>query len=749
MKLARFIGDNRQKPSSVILTLALSFGLIFQSMGLAYSELPALDEAKTLPSAAELLSADVRVEHYMTELDRLTMMTGGKKTVNMKLHGVPLPDALRALAQQAGFSVIVDDSVKGDINVDLQRVTVQEALESFKSYGNLSYAVEGKSLIVAKAGSERAKAFMRASTQIVPLHNANAKILSQILNQSLFGQSGQTNTLTSSRSIGYDFHTNSLVVTGSPNDIQMVVHQARELDVARETRTWRLSHANAVDVATMLSSSIFNEGLPSFTLGGSGGTSGGANGGVSLSPASMNVQQETLKEATQTTAGSSNIESSSDSGTPLGDAITLRARVKQDQKASISAQGPILIPDSRLNTLTLMGTAEQIAMAEALIPTLDRKVPQVVLEASIIELTENQKRVLGHHMGANLNGALVGSNNSGLSSTPRSGNTGILTNTINQVVFGYTSNPIQRLRRDFQFQLDLLDRQNKLKLVANPTVITAHDNETVISVVDEIIRKNELTVNSIGGLVGSEAEIGNVGVVLNILPKIGANGTISLRIRPTVSNLSTRLRDSLGGQINLISKRELLIQNAVLKDGESFILGGLMNDSDSDLRSKVPGVSDIPVLGQLTKNSNRDKKKSELIIVITPHIMNDETDMASSQPVGAPANMMAPINLKDPNKKKPDGNAFVPVSYNGYQVQQNNNSYLPPLQVPQALNNRLPVVPSNPILPGRPMSSLPGNGAKLSGRQHSADLLMMVQEQEAPKDSMDSIPLLPIEDVKP
>lgn len=741
------MGNASRRQYSIGLSLALSAGLLFQSMGLAYSEPPALEETRTLPSAAELISADVQVQHYMTELDRLAAVTGGKKTVNMKLHGVPLPDALRALAQQAGFSVVVDESVGGIVNVDLQRVSVQEALESFKGYGNLAYAVEGKSLIVAKAGSVRANAFLRASTQIIPLKNANAKILSQILNQSLFGISGQAGAQNnSSRFISYDYHTNSLVVTGSPNDIEMVANHARELDFPRETRTWRLSHANAVDVATILSSSIFNEGMPGFTIGGSGSSSPASNGGVNLLPASMNVQQETIKEAAQTTAGSTNIESSSSSGTPLGDAITLRARVKQDQRASVSAQGPILIPDSRLNTITLMGTTEQIAMAEAIIPTLDRKVPQVILEASVIELTEKQLRVLGHHMGANLNGALVGSNNPGTSATPRSGNTGILTDTINQVVFGYTTNPIQRLRRDFQYQLDLLDRQDKLKLVANPTVITAHDNETVISVVDEIIRKNELTLNGVGALVGSEAEIGNVGVVLNILPKIGANGTVSLRVRPTVSNLSSRLTGAFNSQVNLISKRELLVQNVVLKDGDSFILGGLTSDADSDIKSKIPGVSDLPVVGQLSKNSNRNKKKSELIIIITPHIINDEADMASSQPVGAPGNAMGPVNLNDGNKKKSGNGAFAPVSYNGYQTRQSNDSYLPPLQVPQALDNRLPATPSSEVLPGRPMSVKPARDEKLSTRKNGPDTLMMLRELAPAKESNnDDLPLKPID----
>ncbi|MEB3287664.1 MAG: secretin N-terminal domain-containing protein [Vampirovibrionales bacterium] len=692
-------------PKKNSLALLMALGLVCQSgilaAGPAYAQsqsLPTLEqvpsqisanaqEQRTLPSAVDLFQN--RSGNSVNEITRLLTLSGAQKKVSMKLRGVPLPDALRALAAQGGFSVVVDESVEGDVNVDLNNVTLQHALNSFKAYGNLAYAVEGKSLIVAKADSERAKSFERAYSKVIPLQNANARILSQILNQAVFGITPQQQTQTATRTVGYDYHTNSLIVSGSSSDIDIIQDHVRALDMPRETRTWRLSHANAVDVASMLSSSLFNEGMPSFTVGGAGGgAAGGAamgNGNqnnVILQPAMLNVQQERIEEGTG--ASQANAASGSSGGTggaTVNSQVTLRARVKEDQQATVSANGPIIVPDSRMNTITLMGTAEQIAMAESIIPTLDRKVPQVVLETSVIELTERQLRQIGHNFGVETQGLVFGSSNTGAAT---SGQTGVLTG-LDEVIFGYTTNPIQRLRNDFQYQLNLLDRQQKLKLLANPTIITAHDNEAVISIVDEVIRRNELTVNAAGDIAGSEAEIGDVGVVVNILPKIGANGMVSLRIRPTVSSISDTIVDPFSGIITLVSRRELLVQNVVMKDGESFILGGLLSNTDNQSNAKIPGLGDIPIIGQLGRNNARDAKRTELIIVITPHILNDESDMAQANSHSP----MKPVNINGGRDAlKPSGDGFLPVSRNGYQVEESPNNYLPKLQPVHALNSQ-------------------------------------------------------------
>jgi hypothetical protein len=111
---------------------------------------------------------------------------GGSRKVTMALHDVDVQDALRALAQKGGFNVLIDESVAGNISVDLNNVTIQDALETLKSYGNLVYEVQGKNLMVADASSDRGKSFKKTTTKIFPLHNGNAKVIAAFLNGTVF-----------------------------------------------------------------------------------------------------------------------------------------------------------------------------------------------------------------------------------------------------------------------------------------------------------------------------------------------------------------------------------------------------------------------------------------------------------------------------------------------------------------------------------------------------------------------------------
>lgn len=646
--------------------IALSICLLTNTMGI----LP-------LALAGNVLTGDIRITVTPAEIDKLVPITGGQKTITMSLHGVSLHDAFRALAKQGGFSVMVDESVDGSINVDLKQVTIQDALETFKTFGNLAYSVQNNQLIVAKADSLKAKGFERSHSKIIPLRYTNALVVAQMLNQVLYGdpggqQGGGGQNSQAALKVSYDTQTNSLIVVGTPNDIKTVEKHVDALDAPRETKTWRLSHANALQVASMLSSSLFNEGIPGVSLSGSAGGSTGAGG---LASATLKVQNEKVQEG----AGS-NASGGASSSTSVGNSITLRGQVKEELNIQISPQGPIVLPDTRLNTITVMGTAQQIAMAEAMIPVLDRKVPQVLLEVSLIEMTERQRRNIEPRIGATANEFLGGVNNVA-GSTPFSNAIGIAT-PLREVLLGYTTNPVRRLREDFKFQLDMLVRQDKLKLLANPSIITSHDNEAVVSMVDEIIRRNELTVNAAGGLVGSQAEIGEVGIVLNMLPKVGPNGTIQLRVHPTISTLADRRFDTFGGQINLLSRRDLMVQNIILKEGESFILGGLVNNTDNNMVGKFPGLGDLPIAGALMRSTNRNSRKSELIIVITPHILNDQSDMARQ----SAHDPMIPVNLKSAPGEKQESQYFIPVSNSGLLNESSPNSSLPPLESPRTLN---------------------------------------------------------------
>jgi type II secretory pathway component GspD/PulD (secretin) len=502
----------------------------------------------TAMAAPERLTGDVSVTVHPVALHETLPIAGASRIVTMSFRGVPLADALRALARKGGFNVVVDESVQGTVSVDLDKVSIQNALETFKTSGHLAYAVQGDTLAVATADSPRGQSFLKSSTRIFRLKHANARVVANFLNQTVFadrtaaagggagGASGGASGGSSGGSgaggnasgltVTPDAQTNSLIVLGTPADIRTVEEHLEALDQPRQRRTWRLSHANALDVASILASSVFNEGQPVLlpsSGGGSGGGSGSAGGAQTGLFSNLRVTAENIAEGSGTTQADQGSQGGGSSGGGSEDSalvgnLTLRAKVKQTQNVQISPNGPILIPDTRLNTLTLLGTAEQIATVEAFLPTLDRKMPQVALEASLVEISETGRRELGYSMGANTGYFSTGTNNlptggaSALVNKAFSNAIGRPTATATPLesIFRFNTNPVTRAR-DFVYQINALVSRNKAKLLANPTVVTTSDNETMISMVDEIIRSVTITVGTNSGVGSTTTATDNIG----------------------------------------------------------------------------------------------------------------------------------------------------------------------------------------------------------------------------------------------
>jgi type II secretory pathway component GspD/PulD (secretin) len=675
----------KQSGSRALLCLSLTILLLGQGLPAAIAANP------------DVLTGDVRVTVSPANIHETLPVAGAVRTVTMALHGVSIEDALKALAKKGGFNVLIDESVSGTVNVDWNNIRIQDALENLKTYANLAYDVKGNNLIVATADSDKGKSFNKNSTRIIPLRNANAKVVADLLNTTLFsdraaaaGTSGGANNLP----VTADYHTNSLVVVGSPTDIKVVQEHVDALDRPREMKTWRLSQANVLDVATILSSSLFNEGQAAIvTSGGSGGSSssGSGTGAGSVTASPMRVTAENIQDGQGTSQASQTGGSSGGSSgqTSLTGSMTLRAKVKTSQTLQINPTGAIIIPDTRLNTLTLLGTAEQIAMAEALIPTLDRKVPQVILEASLIELSEEARKDLGYSTAGNRGFFASGTNNNPTATTIVnqiwSNSIGMAANTSNPLesVYRFVTSP-QTRRSNFAIQLNALISKNKAKMLANPNVITTSDNETIISIVDEIIRSVTVT-QGFGLPPTATTNIGEAGIVLNMLPRVGADNTVSLRIRPTISTVAGQQTDRFGNVVTLLSKREVLAQNIVLHDGETFVLGGLVHNTNTSTVSRDPVLSRMPIVGALARNTGTTKNKTELVVMITPHIINDESQVARlkmQNPTGQPGAQIVPATL---SKVEPDSAelGMVPVSLSGAA----RSSAIPPLDKVHVITN--------------------------------------------------------------
>jgi general secretion pathway protein D len=624
-------------------------------------------------AAPRVLRGDVQVMANPIPLEQQLALPNKTMRLSLNLHNVPLRDALRAIAQRAGFNVAVDGSVVRKVNLDLNNVTVEDALETLRVMGKLVYSSDKNTLFAADEASEKAQVYRQKQLAVIPLKYANPQLLANMLNQSVLappaqnagsegagatGASGGANNATTPRTVASaDPRSNSLIVLGDRSDIAAVRKMLPGLDVPRQYRTWRLSHANALNVSTLLSASLFNEGVPAILMGGGGSSGGGAGGANSLQPASVMVEAENLQEGNgsqQTSSGGGGggggAGGSTTTAGTMPNNVTIRDRVKESQTLQINPSGVLIVPDTRQNSITLFGTTEQIAMVDGLLKTFDKKAPQVVIEASLVEVNKQGIKELDSNVALSIKQFGYSRNNTRSNIFPTTSSpfglpVGIPNSVTSAVenIGRFNTRPVVNTF-EFAYQINALIREQKARIISHPTIITTHDSESVISIVDEIIRSVTVTLNTGGGGAGSQvstqANIGEAGIVMSILPKIGANNTVSLRVRPTVSNVREVTQDVTGNRVTLLSKREMVTQNVTLDNGQSFVLGGLINETNRSIKSKVPGLSDLPVVGALMRSSQDEKNRSETLIIITPHILQDEDTptLGSAQP-SVPVNM--------------------------------------------------------------------------------------------------------------
>lgn len=168
---------------------------------------------------------------------------------------------------------------------------------------------------------------------------------------------------------------------------------------------------------------------------------------------------------------------------------------------------------------------------------------------------------------------------------------------------------------DVMAALDLGERSGMVVTLAQPN-LTAISGETA-----DFLAGGEFPIPIPGSLGGVTVEYRKYGVSLSYTPTVLSNGRISLRVRPEVSELTTEGAIRLSGfEIPAITVRraETTVE---LGSGESFMIGGLMNNRSVGAIDKIPGIGDVPVLGNLFKSDSFRRGETELVIVVTPYLV--------------------------------------------------------------------------------------------------------------------------------
>jgi|GEM_PF-465935 len=171
--------------------------------------------------------------------------------------------------------------------------------------------------------------------------------------------------------------------------------------------------------------------------------------------------------------------------------------------------------------------------------------------------------------------------------------------------------------------LNLLLQTNKAKLVANPSLVVMDNTEALIVIADEVVHKVTTTVSL--GVVTTNVELEKAGIFLDVVPKVSDDGFITMRLRPRVSTpLPQQSFADDTVVVTPLSIREVLSQNVRVKDGQTLVIGGLFSEREEAQLGKVPYLAEAPILGTFFRNTLKGRRRTELMLLITPKIVEEE-----------------------------------------------------------------------------------------------------------------------------
>ena len=275
---------------------------------------------------------------------------------------------------------------------------------------------------------------------------------------------------------------------------------------------------------------------------------------------------------------------------------------------------------------------------------------QVKLKVQIIEIDRSKLAQFGINLfsqGKNTSNVTTGQFPSTQTYTPGSG-TGPATLT--------STNPLNVLFYNFDvnFGLTLQDLQNKniAQILAEPTITTLNGQKASFLAGGEF--PFPVVQGSSGGLTSITIQFRPYGVKVDFTPLVNDDGTIQLKVAPEVSALDYTNAVTISGYtVPAISTRRAETQ-VELRNGQSFAISGLLDHRTTDIFSKMPGIGDIPVLGQLFRSKNVNHSTVELMVVVTPMVVDPLTDMASPAIPKLPVPLLDPLQFdQKPGKPKP------------------------------------------------------------------------------------------------
>jgi general secretion pathway protein D len=532
-----------------------------------------------------------------------------------------------ASAKQSGMKVlsegergVVNDSYQARV-IQLEHVAPQEAVAFLQPLvskdGQISAFGAANMILVVDSAFNIQKILgilkhidtdqVREGAELVFLKNAAAESVATLVKDWLSGKSSRVTTpgaapASASSTVVADNRLNALIIFGSDKDKADVKKLIAMVDVVPPTTSskvnvYYLENAEAAEVAKVL------EGL--------------------------------IK------------------GTPATPAPVAGAAATAPQQAIFEGGKITITPDKSTNSLVIMASPTDYQNLLQVIQKLDRRSRQVFVQAMIAEVSANKAKELGLQWGV-----VAGASNGTLSTVgtfdPFGAVAGLSGALKVATDLGITPDAGVAL---FPATLKALASNGALNVLSTPNIMTSDNKEAEIFVGENVPFVSGTNLTSTG-LSQQSIERKDTGIMLKIKPQISEGEYIKLDIYQEISAVKDFGGTAANPTQGLGSTKRSAKTSVVVKNTDTVIIGGLIQDTDQVTESKIPLLGDIPLLGWLFKTKKTTRDKTNLLIMLTPRIIKDARDMAEvsvnqRNSFSDAVKSTEPINLEQALKNKP------------------------------------------------------------------------------------------------
>lgn len=425
--------------------------------------------------------------------------------------------------------------------------------------------------------------------------------------------------------VAADARSNTVIVRGTPAAVADARRMIASLDTPGGatpiTRVFRLNYADAESVTEVLRGVLGQEATTTNPVA-----------------RSLSGQRDRSRTPTSVLGGlvASGGYNPAQTAAAAAAAATQQTQAQLGQQNEATPQGfstPDLTvqPSPDINAIVVRGTPSAVAAIEPLITDLDVRRPQVLIEAAIAEITGEEAEALAVQLGTSgatldqIEGAATSFNMS-----PSHASLAQILDALDVPIAaalgpGLTANVA--IGDSFSILVQALGTSSKSNLLSTPQITTLDNKIGEFVVAQEVpFLTGSILTDSSDVRPYTSIERKDVGITLKVLPRINAGDTIRLEVVQEASSIATT---QLTQAADLITNRRAITTTVLADNGQTIVLGGLTSDDYGQVKSQVPILGDIPILGELFKSRRESRNKRTLFIFLKPTILRDGDDAAA------------------------------------------------------------------------------------------------------------------------